>query len=147
MQFGPVRFRVDAKIHAARRAFDHRLIVRETGLRMSGETANVGIQEFYRALASDGARNTCILDDVIAAIHEGRSPILLTERKDYIEYFRRRPGRIGNRVDRDRAELTGHSFSASPLTSETRCPSSRMYRSKQETMRSSEAEPCVATLA
>jgi superfamily II DNA or RNA helicase len=87
MQLGPVRFRVDAKSHAARRPFDRRLIVRETGFRMSGETADVGIQEVYRALANDEARNPRILDDVIAAIHEGRSPILLTERKDHLEYF------------------------------------------------------------
>ena len=87
MQLGPVRFRVDAKSHASRRPFDHRLIVRETGFRMSGETADVSIQEVYRALASDEARNARILDDVIAAIHEGRSPILLTERKDHLEYF------------------------------------------------------------
>ena len=34
MQLGPVVFRVDAKSQAARRPFDHRLIVRETGFRM-----------------------------------------------------------------------------------------------------------------
>lgn len=38
-------------------------------------------------LARDEARNRRILDDVIAALEEGRSPILLTERKDHVEYF------------------------------------------------------------
>ena len=28
-----------------------------------------------------------ILDDVIRAVHDGRSPILLTERRDHLEYF------------------------------------------------------------
>jgi superfamily II DNA or RNA helicase len=87
MQLGPVRFSVNAKSHAARRPFDHRLIVRETGFRMSADKADVSIQDVYRALASDEARNARILDDVIAAIHEGRSPILLTERKDHLEYL------------------------------------------------------------
>ncbi len=54
---------------------------------MPGNTVDIGIQELYRSLANDEARNARILDDVITAIHEGRSPILLTERKDHLEYF------------------------------------------------------------
>jgi superfamily II DNA or RNA helicase len=87
MQLGPVRFRIDAKSQAARRPFNHTLIVRETRFRMLDDKPNIGIQEIYSALANDEARNRCIVDDVIAAIHEGRSPILLTERKDHLEYF------------------------------------------------------------
>jgi len=87
MQLGPVRFRVDAKSQAARRPFNHTLIVRETGFRMLDGNSNIGIQEIYRALANDEARNRRIVDDVIAAVHEGRSPILLTERKDHLDYF------------------------------------------------------------
>jgi superfamily II DNA or RNA helicase len=32
-------------------------------------------------------RNGLILDDVIASLEEGRSPLLLTERRDHLEYF------------------------------------------------------------
>ncbi len=98
MQLGPVRFKVDAKSQAARRPFDHKLIVRETGFRMAGEIADAGIQEIYRALANDGARNEQIVDDVIAAIQEGRSPILLTERKDHLDYFAEHLRRIVRHV-------------------------------------------------
>jgi superfamily II DNA or RNA helicase len=88
MQLGPIRFFVDAKSQAARRPFAHRLIVRETAFQTTtGDNAEASIQDIYRALANDEARNKRILDDVIAAIHEGRSPILLTERKDHLEYF------------------------------------------------------------
>jgi superfamily II DNA or RNA helicase len=87
MQLGPIRFSVDVKIQAARRPFKHRLIVHETAFRMAGDNADASIQEVYSALTNDNARNGQILDDVIAAIHEGRSPILLTERKDHVEYF------------------------------------------------------------
>jgi hypothetical protein len=48
---------------------------------------NTPIQTVYRELAHDEARNRLILNDVIRAIEEGRSPILLTERKDHLEYF------------------------------------------------------------
>ena len=90
MQLGPVRFRVDAKSQAARRPFDHRLIVRETAFRMAADGADSGIQDVYRALANDAARNERIVADVMAAIEEGRSPILLTERKDHLEYLAER---------------------------------------------------------
>jgi superfamily II DNA or RNA helicase len=43
------------------------------------------IQEIYRALAADDVRNNLIENDVIQAIEEGRSPIVLTERKDHLE--------------------------------------------------------------
>ena len=90
MQMGPVRFRVDAKSHAVRCPFRHKLIVRETAFQAVADAANAGIQEVYRSIASDAARNAGILNDVISAIQEGRSPILLTERKDHLEYFAER---------------------------------------------------------
>jgi superfamily II DNA or RNA helicase len=86
MQLGPVRFRVDVKSQAARRPFDHKLIVRETEFRMSADKPS-SIQDIYRVLAADEARNQCIIDDVIRALEEGRSPILLTERKDHLDYL------------------------------------------------------------
>ncbi len=86
MQLGPVRFAVDPKSQAARRPFEHRLVVRETGFSLQ-TSADVGIQSIYRSLAADDARNSMILDDVIRAVQDGRSPILLTERRDHVEYF------------------------------------------------------------
>src|SRR5688572_5827462 len=90
MQLGPVRFRMDTRSQAAHRPFDHRLIVRDTGFRLVAESEATSIQEIYRMLANDDARNSRIVEDVITAIHEGRSPILLTERKDHLEYFAER---------------------------------------------------------
>ena len=61
--------------------------MRETDFRMPRNAQDPSIQEIFRALANDEARNRRIVEDVIAAIHEGRSPILLTERKDHLEYL------------------------------------------------------------
>ncbi len=85
MQLGPVRFAVDARSQAARRPFDHRLIVRETEFGRDRTASVDRIQALYAALATDERRNRLILDDVTAALVEGRSPILLTERKDHLE--------------------------------------------------------------
>ena len=87
MQLGPVRFAVNPKSQAAKRPFDHRLIARETAFHLDGARGDAGIQSIYKALAEDEARNRLIMNDVIQALEEGRSPILLTERRDHLEYF------------------------------------------------------------
>lgn len=86
MQLGPVRFAVDPKSQTAQRPFAHTLIARETAFKDSRGTT-VAIQELYAALAADEERNRLILDDVIRVLEERRSPILLTERVDHLEYF------------------------------------------------------------
>ena len=87
MQLGPVRFAVDARTDAARRPFEHRLIVRETTFGRGRMVSLDRIQPLYAALAIDEDRNRLILADVVSALAEGRTPILLTERKDHLEYF------------------------------------------------------------
>ena len=85
MQLGPVRFTVDARSQAAHHPFNHNLIIRETGLCIDDE--DLRIQEIYQRLTADKQRNNLIFDDVLQALEEGRSPILLTERKEHLEYF------------------------------------------------------------
>ena len=90
MQLGLVRFTVDAKSQAARHPFDHKLVVRETGFSPKTMPDGAGIQELYAALAADQRRNNLIFDDVVHALEEKRSPILLTERRDHLEHFAER---------------------------------------------------------
>lgn len=89
MQLGPVRFTVDARNQAVRRPFNHNLIIRETGLNID-DNGGLRIQELYRRLATDERRNNLIFNDVLHALEEGRSPILLTERIEHLEYFANR---------------------------------------------------------
>ena len=98
MQLGPVRFTVDPRSQAAQRPFEHRLVVRETALRLSEPKADSGIQGVYAELAADSGRNQLILNDVIAALEAGRSPILLTERKDHLEHFATALRRVARHV-------------------------------------------------
>lgn len=98
MQLGPVRFSIDAKSQAGRRPFEHRLLVRETAFRMSNPDERPGIQEIYATLARDEDRNELILNDVIRALEDHRSPILLTERKDHPEYFATRLERVARHL-------------------------------------------------
>ena len=90
MQLGPVRFYVDPKSQAARRPFDHKLIVRETGFQSALPGNSTSIQGLYTELVNDQRRNDMIFDDVVHALEEKRSPILLTERRDHLEHFEKR---------------------------------------------------------
>jgi len=85
LQIGPIRFKADPRSQLAQRPFDHRLVVRETGFDPPTQTSNITIQELYGLLAADEKRNELIFNDVLMAMEEGRSPILLTERKDHLE--------------------------------------------------------------
>jgi len=97
MQLGPVRFVVNPKSQAAQRPFAHTLVVRETGFKTLGEKS-ANIQALYAALAADTRRNQLILDDVIGMLEQRRSPILLTERKDHLEYFAAQLSRVARHV-------------------------------------------------
>jgi superfamily II DNA or RNA helicase len=98
MHLGPPRFTIHAKAQAELRPFEHRLIVRETGFRTTATDAKAGIQELYSALARDETRNTLIFNDVARALDNGRSPIVLTERTDHLEYFARRLDRVARHL-------------------------------------------------
>jgi len=87
MQCGPIRYRVNAKAQAAARPFTHSVIVRPTAFRLHQDTGGDKRQAFqvlYAALIADKSRNEQICADVIAAVKEGRSPVVLTERTEHL---------------------------------------------------------------
>jgi len=90
IQLGQVRFSVDPRSQLTQRPFVHLLVVRETGFRLPSDRANISIQQLYGLLATDEKRNERIINDVITAMEEGRSPILLTERKDHLDLLHQR---------------------------------------------------------
>ena len=90
MQCGPIRFRVDAKKQAVARPFEHIVIPRHTTFGIPPEISSPGIQDVYAALVLDEHRNDLIFDDLLMALEAGRSPLLLTERIEHLDYFARR---------------------------------------------------------
>lgn len=78
-QCGPVRFQVAARSRATEQPFTNRLILRETHFIGEGS-----IQDLYGALVIDPQRNAMIIRDVQQVIAEGRSPIILTERREHL---------------------------------------------------------------
>ena len=87
MQCGPVRHRVDAKQQARSRPFAHHVIVRPSGFRSLAEPApdrRLEYQTLCAEIIRSEPRNAMIRDDVLAALREGRSPLVLTERTEHI---------------------------------------------------------------
>ena len=87
MQCGPVRHRVDAKQQADARPFSHHVIVRPTGLRSMAEPdpdRRLEYQNLCAEIIRSEQRNAMIRDDVISALREGRSPLVLTERTEHV---------------------------------------------------------------
>lgn len=87
LQCGPTRFSLTRKQQATDEEFTRRLILRETGFSLSDTDSGITIQEIYARLTADRQRNRLILGDIRQALAEERSPILLTERKDHLEYL------------------------------------------------------------
>ena len=85
MQIGPVHFKADPRSHLAQPPFDYRLVVRETGFDAPAQASEITIQGLFGLVVADEKRNDQIVHDVFIAMEEGRSPILLTERKEHLK--------------------------------------------------------------
>ena len=87
MQCGPVRHRVDAKPQADARPFSHHVIVRPTGFRSLAEPdpdRRLEYQSLSAELMRSEPRNAMIGNDVLTALREGRSPLVLSERTEHV---------------------------------------------------------------
>ena len=87
MQCGPIRHEIRQDDPNSRATLNHVLLRRNTGFNLPQADINPAIQDLYSALMENEPRNKLILDDILKSIEEGRSPILLTERREHLEYF------------------------------------------------------------
>lgn len=84
MQCGPVRYKISHTEESAKRPFQYRLICQHTKFTISALEAEQNIHHTYARLITDENRNQTILNDILQVLEEGRSPILLTERKEHL---------------------------------------------------------------
>lgn len=85
MQCGPIRFRITPRSGAALRPFIQSVITRTTSYKLPDDSAEPTIQQLYAGLAADEARNEAICRDVLQTLREGRTSLVLTERRDHLE--------------------------------------------------------------
>lgn len=82
MQLGPIRFEASPKLGASQRPFTHHYFVRPAEL-VAGTTPEK-LSDLQTRLSEDGRRNSFILDDAVAALREGRSPLVLCQRREHV---------------------------------------------------------------
>jgi len=87
MQCGPIRYSMSARTMTESTPFEHQVIPRHTDFRMPAEMTDLAIQDVYAALINDSARNAMIAADLRQALTGGRSPLLLTGRKEHLQFF------------------------------------------------------------
>jgi superfamily II DNA or RNA helicase len=87
MQCGPIRFKGNPQKEAASQPFEHVVIPRETSFKIPLSLNQVTIQEIYQSMIQDQKRNDLIFDDLLKALESGRSPLLLTERKEHLDHL------------------------------------------------------------
>jgi superfamily II DNA or RNA helicase len=86
MQCGPVRYSVSAKEQAGKRNFEHYVIPCFTRFRkpLIENESDWHITKIYTALAVNELRNQQIATDVQEAVLKGRTPVILTQRKEHV---------------------------------------------------------------
>jgi very-short-patch-repair endonuclease len=90
MQCGPVRYSTNAKEQAAARPFEHKVLVSPTSFMPIKPVQNDTRMQFnnlYDELMKDQARNQLICEEVIRAVKNGRSPVVLTERNEHLDFL------------------------------------------------------------
>jgi superfamily II DNA or RNA helicase len=87
MQCGRIRYTVDAKAQAAKRSFEHFVVPCFTGFKkpIAQEETNWTITKIYSDIGANVPRNQQITGDIVEAIKNGRTPIILTQRTDHVE--------------------------------------------------------------
>ena len=94
MQCGPIRWRMSATKQAVERPFRHMVYPRTTNFSVLTDSTEIGIQDVYALLTANNERNEMILEDVRTAVKAGRSPLVLTERTEHLEYLANRLEKI-----------------------------------------------------
>src|SRR6266540_1997980 len=82
--------RIVSSRSSAARPFAHAVIVRPTAFQSdtgTGPDKRVEFQSLYQLLVDDETRNRAIWEEIVHAVRDGRSPLVLTERNEHLGRF------------------------------------------------------------
>lgn len=83
MQCGPIRHKVDPKEQAAEQRFRRILLPRFTRIRIASLEPGSSFNQVVDSLCAHSARNGLIVDDAASAVRSGRTPLVITKRKEH----------------------------------------------------------------
>jgi superfamily II DNA or RNA helicase len=87
MQCGPIRFYLSPKKAAQSSPLEHKVIPRFTDFVWNRPENETTIHEIYGALVTDQQRNDLIVQDVRNVLSDRRSPLILTNRTEHLDYL------------------------------------------------------------
>lgn len=87
MHCGPIRYKVDARSQSEKRPFDHTVLPRFTSFKMPPKNDNDHwhIQKIYTGVTLSETRNQMIIEDVLKAVADERSSIILAHRTAHVD--------------------------------------------------------------
>ena len=83
MQCGPIRHKVDPKEQAAEQGFKRILLPRFTRIRLVDLEHGASYNQVVDRLCEHDARNALIIEDASSAVRSGRTPLVITRRKEH----------------------------------------------------------------
>ncbi len=83
MQCGPIRYVYSPKEQAADQQFRRSIIPRFTRIRIKNAERDVPFAQVLDQICEHSARNTMIISDVAEALSQGRTPLVITGRKNH----------------------------------------------------------------
>lgn len=86
MQCGPIRFNLPVRSQMESSPFEHRVKPQTTTVRWTREQAPT-IQDLYALVSVDAERNSQIVRDIVQAVGNGRSPLVLSGRTAHVEWL------------------------------------------------------------
>jgi superfamily II DNA or RNA helicase len=87
MQCGSIRFYLSPKKAAQSSPLQHTVIPRFTDFAWERSEHETMIHDIYSALVIDQQRNDLIVKDMQQVLSDGRSPLVLTSRKEHLDYL------------------------------------------------------------
>ena len=99
MQCGAVRHVSGLRRSDDSQDLERTLIRRDTQFTYETEEADPFIHDIYDRMINDEGRNSLIITDILSALEAGRSPILLTGRREHLQFFASRlEGNVRNLI-------------------------------------------------
>ena len=86
MQCGPIRYIADTELQMKNQSFDRVLVPRFTSYRNLTDDEKTYTQ-LIQDLSSDSMRNQLIVQDILSALSEGRTPLVLSNLTSHVQYL------------------------------------------------------------
>jgi len=82
---GAMRYALSGKQSAQHGLFSHRVVTRLTGTDTVGPEEQIQMQDICTAIMNDENRTSLIVNDICASIAKGKTPLVLTERREHLD--------------------------------------------------------------